>query len=151
MAAVSEAALVIRAAGPDDAAALARLAGELGYLTETDAMMRRLARVLADEEHRVFVAVAKADDAVTGWLQVHLTKILESEPRGEIVGLVVASDARGRGIGRKLVEAAEAWTRARGVENVGVRCNTTRTQAHAFYERLGFQPAKTQISFRKKI
>ena len=143
--------VAIRAAGPDDAATLARLAGELGYVTETDAMARRLARALADDEHRVFVAERSSDGAVIGWLQVHLTKILESEPRGEIVGLVVASDSRGKGIGRKLVEAAEAWTRAHGATSVGVRCNTTRTEAHAFYERLGFQPAKTQISFRKRI
>ena len=142
---------MFRAAGPDDAAALARLAGELGYVTKTDAMTRRLARVLADAEHRVLVAEGSSGGAVTGWLQVHLTKIIDSEPRGEIVGLVVASDARGRGIGRQLVVAAEAWTRARSAASVGVRCNTARTEAHAFYERLGFRAAKTQINFRNGL
>lgn len=141
----------IRAAGPADAAALGQLAGELGYATEVAQMTRRLARVLADDEHRVLVAEAEEGGAVVGWLQVHLTKIVESEPRGEIVGLVVAADVRGRGIGRKLVAAAEGWARERGAESVGVRCNTTRAEAHRFYERLGFRAAKTQISFRKGI
>lgn len=141
----------IRTAVAGDAAALARLSGELGYATEVAQMTRRVARVLADAEHRVFVAEAEEGGPVIGWLQVHLTKIIESEPRGEIVGLVVAMDARGRGIGRKLVKAAEAWTKAQGAESVGVRCNTTRAEAQAFYERLGFRAAKTQISFRKGI
>ena len=148
---MSEAAVRIRAAGAADAAALARLSGELGYATEVEQMTRRLARVLADDEHRVLVAEADESGAVVGWLQVHLTKIIESEPRGEIVGLVVAADTRGRGIGRKLVEAAEAWAKEQGAESVGVRCNTTRAEAHRFYERLGFRAVKTQISFRKGI
>jgi ribosomal protein S18 acetylase RimI-like enzyme len=148
---MNAAAVRIRKADAADAAALARLSGELGYATEVAQMTRRLARVLADDEHRVFVAEAEEGGAVMGWLQVHLTKIIESEPRGEIVGLVVSADVRGRGIGRKLVEAAEAWAKEQGAESVGVRCNTTRAEAHAFYERLGFRAAKTQISFRKGI
>ena len=148
---MSGAAVRIRTVVDADAAALARLAGELGYATEVEQMTQRLARVLADGEHRVFVADVDKGGAVVGWLQVHLTKIIESEPRGEIVGLVVTADARGRGIGRKLVEAAEAWAKEQGAESVGVRCNATRKEAHAFYERLGFRAAKTQISFRKGV
>ena len=152
---MSGAAVSIRSAVDADAAALARLAGELGYATEVAQMTQRLARVLADDEQRVLVAEmdggAAANAGVVGWLQVHLTKIIESEPRGGIVGLVVSADARGRGIGRRLVEAAEGWAKEQGAESVGVRCNTTRAEAHAFYERLGFRAAKTQISFRKGI
>jgi GNAT superfamily N-acetyltransferase len=148
---MSAQAVRIRLAVATDATALARLADELGYGTEVTQMIARLARVAADADHRVFVAEDGESGAVVGWLQVHLTKIIESEPRGEIVGLVVAADVRGRGIGRQLVEAAEAWAKGQGAESVGVRCNTTRTDAHAFYERLGFRAAKTQINFRKGI
>lgn len=53
-----------------------------------------------------------------------------------IQALWVNADRRGRGAGRALVDAAEAWGRAR--DAVGIMLETADFQAPGFYERLGF-------------
>ena len=53
-----------------------------------------------------------------------------------IDGLWVATEARGRGLGRRLLLAAEAVARGRGCR--GARLGTFDFQAREFYERLGY-------------
>jgi len=50
----------------------------------------------------------------------------------EIVSLVVSESARGQGIGKALVLAAESWANTR-VNKIRVRANSTREEAHDFY------------------
>ena len=57
----------------------------------------------------------------------------------------------GAGVGRLLVEAAEEWALERGFDIMGVRSNTLRLDAHAFYEHLGYRVVKTQKAFRKRL
>ncbi len=71
--------------------------------------------------------------------------------RVEIVGLVVESEARRRGIGQALVQAVEEWARGRNVEILFVRSNVTRRESHSFYEALGFEWTKTQHAYGKKL
>jgi len=140
----------IREARAADVPALARLAGELGYASSKEQMTRRFARVSADKEHRIFVA-EDASGAVIGWVQVHFTRWLASDARGEVVGLVVAAGARGRGIGRRLMEAAETWTKAQGGTLLALRSNILRKETHTFYEKLGYTVTKTSLNFSKLV
>jgi GNAT superfamily N-acetyltransferase len=78
-------------------------------------------------------------------------ELLESGRRCEILGLVVDSTHRGRGVGRRLVQAAEAWALARGLDQMAVRSNVGRAESHPFYERLGYVRAKTQHAYRKRL
>ena len=57
------------------------------------------------------------------------TYLLECDARAEIWGLVVADTARGTGVGRRLVEAAEEWALMRGLAVMAVRSNNLRTEA----------------------
>lgn len=70
-----------------------------------------------------------------GWCET------EGEPgTARIRKVFVAPDAAGTGLGRRLVEAAEADARARGATGFFVRANAN---AAAFYERLGYRPVET--------
>jgi ribosomal protein S18 acetylase RimI-like enzyme len=59
--------------------------------------------------------------------------------------------ARRRGVGRRLVDGAEAWARERGLSSMRLRSRVTRVEAHAFYRRLGYEPVKQQLQFRKAL
>ena len=59
--------------------------------------------------------------------------------RGWLYYLASASDSRGDGIGRKLVEAAEAWLRQHGVVKAQLMVRETNTKVVSFYERLGYE------------
>ena len=141
--------LVIREAHAKDIPALARLSGELGYPSDVSQMRRRYERVASDREHRVFVAVSGGE--VVGWVHVHLTRWLATDSRGEIAGLIVDSTARGHGLGRRLMQAAETWTKEHGGATLSLKSNAIRKEAHVFYERLGYAVTKTSLNFRKEL
>ncbi|KPL22156.1 MAG: hypothetical protein AMJ93_07880, partial [Anaerolineae bacterium SM23_84] len=67
------------------------------------------------------------------------------------LGLVVDSNWRGRGVGRALLEAAEAWALEGGSEVMYVRSRITRVDAHAFYKHLGYRELKTSLTFVKPL
>jgi len=151
VAAVSEAApIVIRQARAADIGALMRLAGELGYPADEAGMRQRFASVAADENQQVFVA-EESSGAVVGWVHVNFGRWLVVDPRGEVMGLIVSDARRGRGIGRRLMQAAEAWTRQQGGALLTLRSNSVRKEAHAFYERLGYGVTKTSLNFSKAL
>jgi GNAT superfamily N-acetyltransferase len=140
----------IRAAINGDAACLAALSGVLGYPVSPDAMAQRLRRVLARPEDVIFVADVPPA-GIIGWIHAAERDTLESDLRCEILGLVVDSTHRGRGVGRGLVAAVEQWAAARGLEEVAVRSNVTRVESHPFYEHLGYVRVKTSHAYRKPI
>jgi len=140
----------IRRAAPSDAAEIARLSGELGYPLSIDEMRASLGRLLADARH--FVAVAdEGSDRLLGWMHVEHRTSIQSADRGELIGLVVDGDARRRGTGRALVDAAERWARSQGLTTLTVRSNVMRELSHPFYEALGYVREKTQHLYRKRF
>ena len=66
-----------------------------------------------------------------------------------VTALVVAEAARGQGIGRALMAAAETWAVERGCVLLEVTSNRRRVDAHAFYERLGYEA--TSFRFAKAL
>jgi GNAT superfamily N-acetyltransferase len=133
-----------------DAKEIARLAGQLGYPVDEATMERRLAVILKDRTHAVFVAEAEAG-VLLGWIDAYLLQSVESEFSVEVAGLVVDEAQRRRGIGKALLAQTEEWGRARQAARVTVRCNTKRLESHRFYETLGYQNVKTQITFRRAL
>jgi GNAT superfamily N-acetyltransferase len=113
-------------------------------------MTTRLARVLPDQEHAVFLA-EDGTCRVLGWVHVYINKLIESDARAEIGGLVTDPAERRKGIGRRLMQQAEGWAKGRGLSMVSLRTNITRIEAHQFYESLGYRQAKTQFTYRKPL
>jgi GNAT superfamily N-acetyltransferase len=139
----------IRRARLSDVARLASLAGELGYPTTAAEMKVRFRRVKPAALNAIFVA--ESDGEVIGWTHVSVSFLLEVPLRAEINGLVVSESSRSLGTGACLLEAVEAWARAKKCEGVSVRSNVIRDRAHAFYERNGYEHYKTQKAFRKAL
>ena len=139
----------IREARLADAARLADLSTQLGYPSTPAEMGARLELLLPSAEHMVLVAEEGGE--AMGFAHVHLGIALETGPRAELLGLVTDQALRSRGIGRRLLAEAERWAAARGLRALFVRCNIVRTDAHRFYEALGYTCSKTQKYFRKPL
>ena len=142
--------VVIRQMDGGDAGAVAKLTTQLGYPATEDEIRRRYDLLKDRWDARVFVA-RFAGNTIVGWIHVQAMYLLECDPRAEIWGLVVAESARGTGVGRRLVEAAEEWAVMRGLSVMALRSNRLRTEAQGFYEHLGYKVTKTQNAFRKNL
>lgn len=73
-----------------------------------------------------FIHVASAEDYFSGRQQ------------GYVANLAIEEIAEGRGVGRALITAAEAWTQKRGMGELTLYVFAHNSGARAFYERLGF-------------
>jgi GNAT superfamily N-acetyltransferase len=127
--------IAIREVRESDAEALALLVGELGYPTEPAAGRERL-KDLTDSGDCVLVAIDSPK--VVGLVVLHRTRFLHRPPDGRIATLVVSEAYRGRGIGGRLVDAAESVFRQWGCGRVEVSSGAQREAAHRFYRRAGY-------------
>ena len=137
----------IRTAKPADAKVLARLIKYLGHEIDEKAVRKNLAKLAKADESPL---VATLDKDVVGLVGLHrMVTVHRPAPVGRITVLVVAEDAQDQGIGRILVEEAERLLRQAGCTIVEVTSNDRRTNAHAFYRRLGYE--RTSMRFMKTL
>ena len=137
----------IRRAEQRDAAGLAQLIGQLGYTAAEPDVAERLAAM--DTEGRV-VLVAELDGEVIGCLSTSVMRVLHRPaPVGRISMMVVDGAHRSRGVGAQLVRAAEEALAAQGCYMVEVTSHLRRTEAHRFYERLGYE--RTSVRLAKEL
>lgn len=141
--------IVYRKALPGDGAEIARLSSQLGYPVEEGQIRDRLSRILDNSEHAVYVA--ELGGTLAGWVHVHGRLLLESAPFAEIAGLVVDDRYRGRSLGKHLTSLCEEWARVEGFLKIRVRTNEKRTDAMAFYSRIGYKTVKAQQIFDKEL
>jgi RimJ/RimL family protein N-acetyltransferase len=77
--------------------------------------------------------VAVAGDDIVGWLHVGRTPFEFGE-----IGMLVAREWRGRGVGSALVAAAIAWARERGLHKLSLSVFAHNRAAIALYHKFGF-------------
>ena len=145
-----QSAIRVRQAVGSDCAAMAKLARQLGYESSREQIAARLDEMRRSEERNVLVAET-AGGTIVGWIGMYVFRTVTDEPRAEISGLVVDETARSRGIGERLLEAAENWAREKGLRAIGLHCNVIRERAHGFYLRHGYRETKTQKVFQKQL
>lgn len=95
--------------------------------------------------------VAECEGEIVGTFQTLLTTTLTG--RGATSMIVEAvqtrADMRGRGIGGQMIGFCLEEARRLGLRQVQLTSNAARTDAHRFYERLGF--AKSHFGFKYKL
>jgi GNAT superfamily N-acetyltransferase len=137
--------LVIRPAADDDADAISALLAELGYPASPDEVPARLAALAA---HPGTVAlVAELEHEVVGLATCHVfPTIHRADPVAWLTALVAAPRVRGKGVGTALVTRVESWARSRGAGRISLTSGTQRTEAHAFYVRLGYEKTGVRLA-----
>jgi len=138
--------MIIRRARPGDKPAVLLLAraSATSFAVEQPAFDQAFDELLTHPE--AFLAVAEKDEQVAGYLLGfdHLTFFANG--RVAWVEEIMVSEAfRRQGVGRKLMEAFEAWAKVRQVKQIAL---ATRRAAD-FYEALGY--AESAAYFRKQI
>lgn len=135
--------VVVRAAAEADLEPLVRLLQalfsiEADFRPDPERQRRGLARLLA-EPARAAVLVAERGGAVIGMVTAQLVvSTAEGGASAWIEDMVVAEAARGRGVGRRLLEAIEAWAAGRGATRLQLLADRENAPALAFYARLGW-------------
>lgn len=94
-------------------------------------------RVKEDDRYKTFVALH--EDKVIGFVTTVQSFAVGFEVGFiHLTGIAVKSELQNKGIGTRLLKHIEAYGKARGVHNIILNSGVKRTDAHAFYERNGY-------------
>jgi RimJ/RimL family protein N-acetyltransferase len=138
----------VRSADPSDAEALTRLAEEVsaepeGWLISANGDWRSIG-----DERRYLKALRRYPNAAVfvaersnGTIVGRLSLARDTHPASAHVadvGLMVAKEARSRGVGRALLQAAVDWSRAAAIRKLELHVFPWNEPAIRLYERFGF-------------
>jgi aminoglycoside 6'-N-acetyltransferase I len=102
----------------------------------------------------IFVAEPQ-DQSLLGFLEAELRSHADhcdpARPVGYVEGWYVAEAQRRHGIGKQLLEAAEAWARGQGCVEMASDAQIDNPLSLRVHESLGFQVVERAILFRKAL
>lgn len=134
----------IRHANEADAGRISVLLDELGYTLTPRQVREKLAAATGSALGAVLLAVTDEppmdEPCVLGCISLHALPMFHlAGALGRITALVVTGQARGRGVGRALPEAAHTWFETHGCSKFGLTSGDRRHAAHRFYESYGYR------------
>ncbi|MGW1866427.1 N-acetyltransferase family protein [Streptomyces mauvecolor] len=147
--------LEIRPAKPEDIPAIVAMLADdpLGAQRESpdDLAPYRTAFDRLSGDPNQHLMVADRGGEVVGTLQLTFIPGLSrrGSTRSIIEGVRVHSAERGSGLGTRLIEWAVDESARQGCQLVQLTSDATRTDAHRFYERLGFEAS--HVGFKKPL
>ena len=127
----------------DDPLGQGREGGDLAvYLTAFEA-------IAAHPMHQIIVG--DLDGRVVATCQLTLLHGLSRQgmTRALVEAVRTAPDLRSTGIGAALMAEAETRARAAGAAMIQLTTDKTRLRAHAFYDRLGYEPS--HLGYKKAL
>jgi len=100
----------------------------------------------------VFVC-ERPDGGLAGFLELSVRSYAEGCEGATpyVESWYVEADARGSGIGRALVAAAERWARERGYTEMASDAGLENRASHQAHEAVGFQVVERNVHFRKAL
>ena len=124
------------------------LLGELGYPTSGEEFERRLEAFSGVAGTHVIVVEDGGE--VVGLAAMQVMPLVHRDlPVARITAMVVRSDRRGAGLGRRLEDELERIARREGCGRMDLTSRHHRSEAHAFYRALGFED--TSLRFVKHL
>ena len=107
----------------------------------------------AREDAATFVAVCD-DGSLCGFVEVGSRPYAEgcdSSPVGYVEGWWVEPHMRRRGVGRALLDRAEAWARERGYSEMASDALLDNIASHQAHHRCGYREVERLVVFRKAL
>ncbi len=145
-----------------------------GTLADLDAVTARFHALwpeVASEQHRgeaaavlsgrpasampLVVFVAETGGQIVGFVEASLRSTVDGcdpgHASGYVEGWFVDAAHRGRGVGRALIDAAEAWARVLGCTEMGSDALATNAISEKAHVALGYEIVDRCVNFRKTI
>lgn len=124
---------------------------ELPHWRDPEVMLDIDQRILKAEiedgnkDNAIFIAEDNEDKTQLGFIFLEIgTDYYHREPHGHIADIIVAPEARGRGIGKMLMQKAEEWTKDCGYSLLTLNVFDDNKKARKLYQSLGFTPDLTK-------
>ena len=140
--------------GPHEHEAWLRLRELLWPDHEKEELSLECREILANpDQNAVFVARSESGELV-GFVEAALRDWAEgcrTRPVGYVEGWYVTPEHRHRGVGRRLVEAAERWAVSRGCTEMGSDAELANTLSHRAHAALGYSEVERVVAFAKKL
>jgi GNAT superfamily N-acetyltransferase len=131
-------AVLIRDVEDSDCAAIVVLLAELGYPHESRFVAQKIEQLKGTQQDRIIVAAHGAE--IIGLASLHTMPLLHLAGNlCRVTSLVVSRAYRRKHVGKRLLEAAEAYAKTAGCVKMEITSGDQRSAAHAFYERLGYE------------
>lgn len=102
------------------------------------------------DENQLLLAVRDDTGALVATMQLTLIPSLSrgGATRLQIEAVRVAASTRGSGLGTALFDWAHRWGREHGARLAQLTTDAARTDAHRFYDRLGYLPSHVGYKLR---
>ena len=152
---------IIRKIELKDAGELCKICSEeMGYEC-APALVKSKIEKLDSKREAVFVAEVETlqnqgllhgrGTQLVGFIHVERYDVLYFESMANILGLAVKKDFQKQGLGKALLLAAENWAQENEIYLMRLNSGINRTDAHGFYEHLGYVSEKEQKRFVKNL
>lgn len=147
------AALAIRPVGDADRAEWRRMVAALFPGATPEEYEEGMRRARARRDAAVFVA-DRGDGRLAGYVEVALRAYADgcdTSPVGYLEEWWVDADVRHRGVGGRLVAAAERWARAQGCREMASDALLDNVGSQRAHERLGYAEVERAVRYRKAL
>ena len=145
----------VRRVRPDDHAEWLRMRQLLWDDCPADQQVREMDEILGGgSDIEVVFAAERSGGGLCGFLEASIRPWAigcEARPVGYIEGWYVDEDVRRAGVGRALVEAAEAWAQSRGCRQMASDAELWNDVSHQAHGALGDEEAARLVLVRKDL
>jgi aminoglycoside 6'-N-acetyltransferase I len=123
---------------------------------EPDAHREDVRQFFAGTLHEPLAVLLAIDDNghAVGFAELSIRNVVDSCSSDHVAyleGWYVDPAVRRHGVGRALIEAAEAWARAQGCTEFGSDAHIDNEVSHRAHTALGFAETSRVVNFRKDV
>ena len=125
---------------------------ELGYDVNLDIVKKQIEKLTKDNNHHIIIGFENEQTRkIIGFVHAEFYESIYMDTGLNILALAVNSNFQGQGIGKKLMSFIEDYALKNNISFIRLNSNVYRTEAHKFYERIGYVCDKTQKRLIKKL
>ena len=115
-------------------------------------MKKQIEKLTKDNNHHIIIGFENEQTRkIIGFVHAESYESLYMEAGLNILALAVDCNFQGQGIGKKLMSSIEEYALKNNISFIRLNSNVYRTEAHKFYERIGYVCDKTQKRLIKKL